>query len=136
MRVMRTSNWMILVLVVLTMSAVAQQSQPAAQPPAADVQNSQPAATTQPGGIPAPPVAQPAPSTMDQVVDRFIEREKGLIKMLSARTPVIETYVQNLTQDTQLGPVPSNDRYFLGRMDLSDSIDRSDYLKDKDEGME
>jgi len=73
---------------------------------------------------------------MDQVVDRVIEREKGLIKMMAPRTPVVETYLQNLTQDTQLGPVPSNDRYFLGRMDLSESIDRSDYLKEKDDGME
>ena len=73
---------------------------------------------------------------MDQVVDRFIEREKGLIKMLSARTPVVETYLQNLTQDTQLGPVPKDDHYFLGRMDLTDSIDRNDYLKDKEDGMQ
>ena len=41
-----------------------------------------------------------APVTMDQVVDRVIEREKGLIKMMAPRTPVVETYLQNLTQDT------------------------------------
>jgi hypothetical protein len=59
--------------------------------------------------------------------------------MLAPRTPLVETYLQNLTQDPQLGPIPQNDRYFLGRMDLSESIDRSDFLKDeksKDEGME
>ena len=77
---------------------------------------------------------------MDQVVDRVILREKELIKFLSPRTPIVETYLQNLTQDPQLGPIPQDDHYFLGRMDLSESIDRSDYLdgkgKDKDEGME
>ena len=136
---MRTLNWMVLALLILTMAAVAQQSAPApeTQQP---VTASQPAAAqpaaAQPAAAPAAPIAQAAPVTMDQVVDRFIEREKGLIKMLSARTPVVETYLQNLTQDTQLGPVPKDDRYFLGRMDLTDSIDRSDYLKDKDEGME
>ena len=78
---------------------------------------------------------------MDQVVDRVISREKDLIKFLAPRTPIVETYLQDLTQDTQLGPVPQNDHYFLGRMDLSDSIDRNDYLqdkgknKDKEEGM-
>jgi hypothetical protein len=51
---------------------------------------------------------------MDQVVDRFIEREHGLMKALSTRTPVVETYLQNLTADPQLGPVPSEDHYFLG----------------------
>src|SRR5712664_288099 len=134
MRVMRTLNCMVLALLVLTIGAVAQQSAPApeTQPP---VSTSQPAAA-QPAAAPAAPIAQATPVTMDQVVDRFIEREKGLIKMLSARTPVVETYLQNLTQDTQLGPVPSNDRYFLGRMDLTETIDRSDYLKDKEDGME
>jgi hypothetical protein len=69
-------------------------------------------------------------------------REKDLIKFLSPRTPVVETYLQNLTQDPQLGPIPQDDHYFLGRMDFSASIDRSDYLqdekkkKDKEEGME
>ncbi|PYX34674.1 MAG: hypothetical protein DMG80_01305 [Acidobacteria bacterium] len=136
---MRTSNWMILAVLVLTFAAAAQQAAPApeAQQPAS---TSQPAAaqpaTAQPSATPAAPVAQSTPVTMDQVVDRFLEREKGLVKMLSARTPVVETYLQNLTQDTQLGPVPKDDRYFLGRMDLSESIDRSDYLKDKEDGME
>jgi hypothetical protein len=69
---------------------------------------------------------------MDQVVDRVIMREKDLIKFLAPRTPIVETYLQNLTQDKQLGPVPQDDHYFLGRMDLSESIDRSDYLQDKD----
>ncbi len=139
---MHTSKWMVLALLVVTISAVAQQSAPApeASQPAAAAPQSAPAAAapaSEPiSATPAPPPPVAAPVTMDQVVDRVIEREKGLIKMMAPRTPVIETYVQNLTQDTQLGPVPSDDRYFLGRMDLSDSIDRDDYLKDKDPGME
>src|SRR5882724_10235287 len=139
MRVMRTLNCMVLALLVLTIGAVAQQAAlaPETQQPASANQPAaaQPAAA-QPAAAPAAPAALATPVTMDQVVDRFIEREKGLIKMLSARTPVVETYLQNLTQDTQLGPVPKDDHYFLGRMDLTDSIDRNDYLKDKEEGME
>jgi hypothetical protein len=65
---------------------------------------------------------------MDQVVDRFIEREHNLMNLLQDRTPIVETYLQNVTLDPQLGPVPRNDRYFLGRMDLSQSIDRRDYM--------
>ena len=136
---MRTLNWMVLALLGFTLAAAAQQSAPApeTQQP---VSASQPAvaqpAAAQPAAAPVAPTAQAAPVTMDQVVDRVLEREKSLVKMLSARTPVVETYLQNLTQDTQLGPVPKDDRYFLGRMDLTDSIDRSDYLKDKEDGME
>jgi len=66
---------------------------------------------------------------MDQVVDRLIERERHLMKMLADRTPIVETYLQNVTSDAQLGPVPKDDRYFLGRMDFRESIDRKDYMK-------
>jgi hypothetical protein len=66
---------------------------------------------------------------MDQVVDRIIERERELIKLMENRTPIVETYLQNVTQDAQLGPVPKDDRYFLGRMDFSESINRKDYMK-------
>jgi len=122
---MGNMRWMVLVLVVLATMAVAQQAAP---------QNTQPAAD--PAATPAPPPAQPAPVTMDQVVDRIVDREKALVKLLASRTPVVETYLQNLAQDPQLGPIPKDDRYFLGRMDLSESIDRSDYLKEKDDSME
>jgi len=76
------------------------------------------------------------PPTMDQVVDRFIEREHGLMKALATRTPVVETYLQNLVADPQLGPVPSEDHYFLGRLDMGETVDRKDYLKEQDKGMQ
>jgi hypothetical protein len=134
-KLMNTTNWMVLALLVSTMTAAAQQ-------PASAPQNSQPVAATQPDqSASQPPANLGPPTTMDQVVDRVVLREKELIKFLSPRTPIVETYLQNLTQDPQLGPVPQDDRYFLGRMDLSESIDRSDYLdgkgKDtKDDSME
>ena len=145
-KVMSTTGLLALALLALSMTAAAQQS-------ASAPQNSQPVAATQPASTaaassPAPasqtPVNLAPPTTMDQVVDRVIVKEKDLIKFLSPRTPIVETYLQNLMQDPVLGPIPQDDHYFLGRMDLSESIDRSDYLhdsekgkgKDKDEGME
>jgi hypothetical protein len=126
---MSNSNWVVLALLAATMTATAQQS-------ASAPQNLQPASTTQSATTPAQPSQAnlAPPTTMDQVVDRVILREKDLIKFLAPRTPIVETYLQDLTQDTQLGPVPQNDHYFLGRMDLSDSIDRNDYLQDKAKG--
>ena len=136
-KVMSNMNWMVLALLAVAVTAAAQQSAPAPQ-------NSHPVAATQSGQMTAqssqasPNLA--SPTTMDQVVDRVVLREKDLIKFLSPRTPIVETYLQNLTQDPQLGPIPQEDHYFLGRMDLSDSIDRDDYLKEKEkskyEGME
>ncbi len=132
-KVMGNMNWLILALVAVTITAVAQQ-------PASAQQNLQAVSAPLPGAAqPGPDQTNLArPATMDQVVDRVIAREKDLIKFLSPRTPIVETYLQDLMQDPQLGPIPQDDHYFLGRMDLSDSIDRSDYLegKDKDEGME
>jgi hypothetical protein len=153
---MRTGKWIFTAALLASMSAVAQQAadaQPSAQPPASDAaQTAQPTqagapatdagqpAQTQPAQAQAPaPVAIPlpavvaAPQTMDQVVNLFILREHGLIKMLAARTPVVETYLQNLTADPLLGPVPSEDHYFLGRLDMGETVDRKDYLKGDDE---
>jgi hypothetical protein len=152
---MRTWNWLLTAALLASMSAAAQQaadSQPSTQPPASDAtQTAQPTqqgapapAQTQPAQAqqtqaPQPaPIPQPAvvaaPTTMDQVVNLFIQREHGLIKMLSNRTPVVETYLQNLTADPQLGPVPSEDHYFLGRLDMGETVDRKDYLKDNEKG--
>jgi hypothetical protein len=115
-------------------AAPAPNTAPAATAPSpAQPQASQPQATTAPEPTPS---ALPQPTTMDQVVDRFIEREHGLMKALSNRTPVVETYLQNLSADPQLGPVPSEDHYFLGRMDMGETVDRKDYLKEQDKGME
>jgi hypothetical protein len=110
----------------------AQQSNPASAQPA-PTPPSQPAAQTAEVSTPA---AAPAPTTMEQVVTLFIEREHALIKTLSKRTPVVETYLQNLTADPQLGPVPSADHYFLGRMDMGETVDRQDYLKDPEKSMQ
>jgi len=122
-KMMSTMNWMVLALLAVTITAVAQQ-------PASAPQNPQTVAATKSEPTAAQPSAAPSdqaqaslapPTTMDQVVDRVITREKDLIKFLTPRTPIVETYLQNLTQDPQLGPIPQDDHYFLGRMDLSDS---------------
>jgi len=137
---MRTWNGMVTACLLLSLSAVAQQ--PAAQtapapadtPATAQASQAPAAAATaasqpQNSAPPAPPaMTTPTPTTMDQVVDRTIEREHALMKMLSTRTPLVETYLQNLKLDPQLGPVPKEDHYFLGRMDLGEEIDRRDYL--------
>ena len=73
--------------------------------------------------MPAPP-----PATPDQIVDRALERERALIEMLKTRIPFVETYLQDLKFRPHEGPAPVQDHYFLGRVDLSDSMNRRDYL--------
>jgi Peptidase family M48 len=149
---MRTWKWMLTAFLLITLSAMAQQTTD--QSPSS---NPAPAAASQPANAPAPtaqpaasqpsnpaseqsaaapsPSAQAPPTTMDQVVDRSIEREHALMDMLKTRTPLVETYLQNLKPDPKLGAVPSQDHYFLGRLDLGQNVDRRDYLS-KDESFE
>ncbi|HEY1465163.1 MAG TPA: M48 family metalloprotease [Terriglobales bacterium] len=76
-----------------------------------------------------PAVAQnlPTPTNMNELVDRVIMREHALMDFLKNRKPLVETYLQNLRPDDQLGAVPKEDHYFLGRLDLGD-VERQDYL--------
>jgi Peptidase family M48 len=147
---MRTWKWMLTAFLLITLSAMAQQTTdqtPSSSPTPANAATAQPASTPAaqpaasqnanpaPGQTAAAPAASsgtstsaPPPTTMDQVVDRAIEREHALLEMLKTRTPLVETYLQNLKPDAKLGAVPSQDHYFLGRLDLGQSVDRRDYL--------
>src|SRR5262249_23912268 len=121
---MQVSKWMIAAPLFVAMSASAQTAQPApaSQPGKMSVtlatQTSSSQGTPAQGGSQQPTAA---PSTLEQVVDRIILRDDGLIDMLKTHTPIVETYLQNLEWDAQLGPVPKDDRYFLGRIDLTES---------------
>jgi len=122
-----------------TASAVQVPPAPSVAVQHAPEQAAQPAATPESqqaeSRVPTP-LAGAQAITMNDVVDRFIQREHELMKALATRTPVVETYLQNLTADPQLGSVPSEDHYFLGRMDMGETVDRKDYLKDQDKSME
>jgi len=110
---MRIWHWVIAAFLLLTLSTNAQQS----------ANSSSPKATGR------TPVSAALP-TMEQVVDRAIQREHALMEMLKTHTPIVETYLQDLKFDPQMGPVPVQDHYYLGRMDLDESVDRRDYLSE------
>src|SRR5579863_9600588 len=144
---MRTWKWMLTAFLLVTLSAMAQRGadqSSTSSPAQANAAGSQTATTPAPTAQPAASqaanpaaasAATAAPTTMDQVVDRSIVREHALMDMLKSRTPLVETYLQNLKSDQKLGPVPSEDHYFLGRLDLGEAVDRRDYLS-KDESFE
>src|SRR5215472_17749565 len=125
---------------IFALSAVAQQTSDAAAPaqaPATQPATVQPvsgassapaapAAVTTPAAVATPPARVPV--SIDQVVDAVIDREHALISYLKDRTPVIETYLQDLQPDNRVGAAPKEDHYFLSRLDLSDRVERRDYL--------
>ncbi len=88
-----------------------------AQTPAQPSQPSASDATAQ--QVPAAPV-----TNLDQVIDRSIEREHLFVAQMRQLHPLIETYLQNVKDDKDLGaPAPSSDIYFLGRLDMSNGTD-------------
>jgi hypothetical protein len=123
---MRTWKWMITAFLLAGLSAAAQQAEQSPSSVTAAPQQSAPQAA-QPAEAAASPSQMTPPTTLDQVVDRALAREHALIKMLAQRTPLVETYLQNMRNDAQLGPLPSSDRYYFGRIDMGEN-GRHDYL--------
>jgi hypothetical protein len=122
---MKLCGWVLTSLLLLTGSVAAQQGATPTEPAAPASVN--PVSTT-PGMALAPQTPAKIPVSVDQVVDQIIEREHALIQFLKNRTPLVETYLQNLTPDSKVGAAPKEDHYFLGRLDMADTIDRRDYL--------
>ncbi|HKW58108.1 MAG TPA: M48 family metalloprotease [Candidatus Acidoferrum sp.] len=60
--------------------------------------------------------------TMDQVIDRVITNENRLNQQIRQYSPLVETYIQNLKPDKDLGEIPAGDKYFLGRADFAKGV--------------
>lgn len=61
-------------------------------------------------------------TTVNQAVDRIIAREHEEVAIIRHYKPLIETYVQDMKPDPQLGTVPIHDHYFLGQADLQQGV--------------
>src|SRR4051794_18124349 len=70
---------------------------------------------------------QASASSFDQVVDRMTAREAEYNKNLESYTPLIETYIQNLRPDADLGSVPNGDNYFLGRVAMKVGLEETPF---------
>jgi hypothetical protein len=88
----------------LAASAAAQQA------PAAD-QAPQP---------PASPSGQV--TTVNQAIDRVIAREHDEVATIRHYTPIIETYIQDMKPDKDMGAVPVKDHYYLGQANLATGV--------------
>ena len=85
--------------------------------------------------IPATAAAQTGSSmtsdvtTVRQAVDQIIARERTEVAVIQRYKPVVETYVQDIRPDAEMGLVPVKDHYFLSQGELSKHIDSM--LEDK-----
>src|SRR6202047_4816061 len=73
---------------------------------------------------PATPVPPQATArTMDEGIDRVIANENRLNGQISKYQPLVETYIQNLKPDKDLGYTPAGDKYFLGRAQFTKGVE-------------
>jgi hypothetical protein len=90
-----------------------------------DSDTTTPATVTQ---LPAA-TAPAAPSSFDQVIDRIVEREHFFVAQMRHMHPLLETYIQNMKPDKEMGTVPAGDHYFLGRLDMTNGTEDRTFIE-------
>ena len=85
------------------------------------------AADAQQPGLGAAPEAPT--SKADEIADRIFYREAKFVQDLTPFTPIVETYIQNMKGDVELGQVPSSDKYFIGRLVMKKGIENVSFQK-------
>ncbi len=121
MRIVRSGSVVVLLLLVCTFSAAAQDSPSTPAQPAVN-----------PATAPAEPATAPAQATeslpaaaltLNDVLDRVVQREHLFMAQMRHMHPMVETYLQDLKNDPSGNVTPVKDQYFLGRLDMSDGPD-------------
>jgi len=103
-------------------SALSSSATPsAAAQPATEAENS--SASAQTAHVPPPPAA-----TLNDVIDRVVQREHYFMAQMRHMHPLVETYVQDLKNDKEGNAEPAKDQYFLGRLDMSDGTEDESFL--------
>ena len=70
----------------------------------------------------------------DEIADRIFYREAKCVEDLQPYTPMVETYIQNLKGDQELGQVPRSDKYFIGRLVMKKGIENISFQKNTKSG--
>jgi hypothetical protein len=66
--------------------------------------------------------AQQPPTTLNQALDRILSQERAEMENLQQYSPLVETYIQYLRPDAELGTMPNGDRYYLSRVELRRAV--------------
>jgi len=107
------------ILLLVCMFAAGQDSAPSSAQSALDTTKTTPA--TPSSTAPAPTEATPSAGlTLNDVIDRVVQREHYFMAQLRHMHPLVETYLQDLKNDSNGNATPIKDEYFLGRLDMSD----------------
>lgn len=119
MRISRVSPLLFLLLLFWSLNTVAQSATSA--PPAATVEPAPPAHSSE-------TLSSPRPSSLDDVMDRVVEREHYFMAQMRHMRPLVETYLQDLKTDGAGNATPVKDQYFLGRLDMSEGPEDTSFM--------
>ncbi len=81
---------------------------------------------------PQPDISAPNTAvTVNEAIDRIVAREHDENATIRRYNPIIETYIQDMKPDKDLGSVPVRDHYFLGQANLSQGVVDTSMLEKK-----
>ena len=119
------------------LSVSGQDASAPATMPAVDTNHAvaaQPSASTAPASTaPATPSipssgSVPPPSSFNDVLDRVVQREHLFMAQMRHMHPMVETYLQDLKNDSSGNTVPVKDQYYLGRLDMTDGPEDTSFV--------
>lgn len=67
-------------------------------------------------------------ASFDNVLDRVVEREHLFLAQMRHMHPIVETYLQDLKTDKNENDYPVKDKYFLGRLTMSDGPEDTSFI--------
>jgi Peptidase family M48 len=126
MQIVRSGSVLVLILLACVFAASAQAPPSSAPQPALSP-------TTAPSAAPAAPAQSaeshpPAAVTLNDVLDRVVQREHLFMAQMRHMHPMVETYLQDLKNDSSGNTTPVKDQYFLGRLDMSDGPEDTSFV--------
>jgi len=120
MRIIGSGSIAAVVLFAFVVPSFAQGTPSSSAQQAVSPANGQPPAVDAPASAPGPEAPASSAVTLNDVLDRVVQREHLFMAQMRHMHPMVETYLQDLNNDSAGNAIPENDKYFLGRLDMTD----------------
>lgn len=65
-----------------------------------------------------------------EILLRITSQEQELTRSLASYSPLVETYIQNVESDPDLGSKPKSDKYFLAKLNMSKGLSRTTFFNE------
>src|SRR5579871_661971 len=113
----RVASFGLGLLLAVSLPAFPQDASSAIQPAAPDT------GAAQSGGY-----IVPAPASFNEVMERVVQKEHLFVAQMRHMRPMVETYLQDLKDDSEGNTSPVKDQYFLGRLNMSDGPEDTSFV--------